>query len=177
MKFNKQLFYSHLYKNIIELQFVLLTVPLNAPNTIQKHISLCLASSLISLGTGNFKWWLNVSSWEHSMCLEMLLLWESLPLSSLLSSSHSIRILNFVQLILYASCMMSNSNLYNLLIKRWKLNTVDISFPSYMFWYSVQSARTSSVRTLHLSGLWVGVLDDHRPTGENFWTSQHNVDL
>jgi len=89
----QSLFYSHLYKNIIKLQFVLLTVPRNVHNTIQKHISRCLASSLISLGAGNF----NVSKWQHSMCREVLLLWKSVPLSSLLSSSHSVRISNFVQ--------------------------------------------------------------------------------
>jgi len=101
------LFYSHLYKTIIELHFVLLTIPRNVHNTIQKHVSRCLASSLVSLGTGNF----NVNIWQHSMCLEVLLLWKSLPLSSLLSSSYSIRISNLVQLILYAPCMMSNSNI------------------------------------------------------------------
>jgi hypothetical protein len=111
----------------------------------------------------------------NTACLEVLLLWKSVPLSCLLSSSHSIRISNFVQLILCASCTMSNSNLCNNLYKPWKLNTVDVPFPSYMFWHSVQSAHTLSVRTLHLSVLWVVGLDDHRPPGENVWTPQHSI--
>lgn len=123
----------HLYKDIIQVYIVLLTVE-HAFHTkmyveVLSHIKVTVA--LI----GNFayrfrnwkvKWWLNVITWQYSACLKVLLWQNPLPLSfTLFSESHSTTFkfctcnLNFLKWI--SSKFYSYSTVKSCLTKSWGL--------------------------------------------------------
>ena len=121
----------HLYKDIIQLYIVLLTVEHTFCTKIYVEVLSHIKVTVALLGNFAYrfrnwkvKWWLNVSTWKYSACLKVLLGQKPLPLSfALFTESKSMTFkfctcnLHFLKLI--SSKFYSYSTVKSCLTKSW----------------------------------------------------------
>jgi len=83
----------YLYKNIIQLYILLLTVKHTFHTKMYVEILSQIKVTVALLGNFVYrfrnwivKWWLNISTWQHSTCLKVILWQKPLPMSFALFS-------------------------------------------------------------------------------------------